>query len=85
MGNVVRAFSEVPLERAAPVGGKARALAELRQAGYPVPDGFVILPGAFEDDGLTAEAWNGVRVQLERLRIGPVEVLEDEQERRFSR
>jgi pyruvate,water dikinase len=43
-------------------------LARLYQAGYPVPDGFVILPAAFVGDDLVAEAWEQVQRHLERLR-----------------
>jgi pyruvate,water dikinase len=52
------------------VGGKGGTLARLRQAGYPVPDGFVILPDAFDGDELKPEAWVAVQAQLERLRKG---------------
>ncbi len=35
------------IEAASPVGGKARALAELQQADLPIPSWFVVLPEAF--------------------------------------
>jgi pyruvate,water dikinase len=65
---MVRSFSELTSEQQAQAGGKGGALAQLFQAGYPVPDGFVILPTAFVDDGLTDEAWNQTRAYLDRLR-----------------
>ena len=37
-------------------GGKAGTLAQLRQEGYPMPDGFVILLAAFAGDELRPEA-----------------------------
>ncbi|MCA9972408.1 MAG: hypothetical protein KC425_19435 [Anaerolineales bacterium] len=54
-------------ERAA-AGGKGATLAALRQAGYPVPDGFVISPDAFAADGLAPAAWPVVQAHLLRLR-----------------
>ncbi len=49
-------------------GGKGSTLARLYQAGYPVPDGFVILPAGFSGDELSADAWAQVQAQLTRLR-----------------
>jgi phosphohistidine swiveling domain-containing protein len=63
-----KTFSELPPEEQAAAGGKGGSLAKLVQAGFPVPDGFVILPAAFEGEALTAEAWTEVRAQLDRLR-----------------
>jgi rifampicin phosphotransferase len=57
-------LSEVTAADEARVGGKAYALARLRQAGLPVPDGFVAPPDA------TADA---IRAAYERLQ-GPVAV-----------
>ncbi len=56
-------------------GGKGKILAKLFQQGYPVPDGFVILPAAFAGDDLTPAARAQVKMQLERLRRGkpPIE------------
>lgn len=51
-------------------GGKGGTLARLRQAGYPVPDGFVLLPSAFVGDELTTGAWEQARDLLTRLRAG---------------
>ncbi len=49
-------------------GGKGRMLARMYQAGYRVPDGFIILPAAFVDDELTAEAWRQTQMRLNHLR-----------------
>ncbi len=74
MNNMIRAFEELTAEQQSQAGGKGGSLAKLSQAGYPVPDGFVILPAAFEDDALTsgctlsAEAWAQIQPYLDRLR-----------------
>jgi rifampicin phosphotransferase len=52
----------------ASAGGKARGLAQLAQAGFPVPDGFVILPEAFDGERLTAVAWAQVQARLNAWR-----------------
>jgi phosphoenolpyruvate synthase/pyruvate phosphate dikinase len=52
----------------ATAGGKARGLAQLAQAGFPVPDGFVILPAAFDQERLTAVAWTQVQTRLNAWR-----------------
>jgi pyruvate,water dikinase len=64
----VRSFSELPAEEQQLAGGKGGTLARLHQAGYPVPDGFVILPDAFSGDALTAEAWMAVQGHLAQAR-----------------
>jgi len=38
------------------------------QAGYRVPDGFIILPAAFAGDELMMEAWAQTQICLSRLR-----------------
>lgn len=48
----VRSFKVLTAEQHSLAGGKGGTLARLYQAGYPVPDGFVILPMAFEGDQL---------------------------------
>jgi phosphohistidine swiveling domain-containing protein len=68
MIDVVKSFNELSAEQQPHAGGKGGSLARLSQAGYPVPDGFVILPAAFVDDELTPEAWAQVQAHLGRLR-----------------
>jgi pyruvate,water dikinase len=52
-------------------GGKGETLARLSRLGYPVPNGFVVLPSAFIDDLLTPNAWTQVKEFLgEMRRIG---------------
>lgn len=45
-------------------GGKARALARLTQAGFPVPQGLVLLPAAFDGQRLTAAGWAHLQARL---------------------
>ncbi len=74
MSTVVRPFDELTGEQQWSAGGKGGTLARLRQAGYPVPDGFVILPAAFDSDQLPLGAWAQVQAQLDRLRDGDAAV-----------
>jgi pyruvate,water dikinase len=69
-GKSVYSFSKLPKEAEASAGGKGRALARLYQAGFPVPDGCILLPAAFNGDELTPEAWEKVKGQFSRLRGG---------------
>jgi pyruvate,water dikinase len=71
-GETVVAFSRFPIESpdAVSAGGKGLSLAKMYQAGYPVPDGCILLPGAFDQDDLNAEAWEQVKKELSRLRAG---------------
>jgi pyruvate,water dikinase len=71
MSDTVATFGELDGGQEAYAGGKGGVLARLFQAGYPVPDGFVILPGAFANDALTPESWAEVRADLDRLRGAP--------------
>ena len=57
-------------EQGEQAGGKGATLARLRQRGYPVPSGFIVLPSAFTGDELKAEAWARVKEELARLRWG---------------
>jgi phosphohistidine swiveling domain-containing protein len=69
-GKAVYAFGKLPPGEAVSAGGKGRVLAQLWQAGFPVPDGCVLLPAAFAGEELTAEAWERTSRQLSRLRAG---------------
>jgi phosphohistidine swiveling domain-containing protein len=68
MAALIRTFGEITVQEQALAGGKGGTLACLYQAGYPVPEGFVILPAAFRDDKLTLEAWRQVQAHLNRMR-----------------
>jgi len=68
MEDTVCTFSELKLEQQPSAGGKGGTLARLYQKGYPVPDGFVVLPAAFIGDEISSEVWTQVQAQLARLR-----------------
>ncbi|MHA1976256.1 MAG: PEP/pyruvate-binding domain-containing protein [Candidatus Hodarchaeales archaeon] len=63
----IQTFSELKPEFLALAGGKGRILAQLFQLGYPIPDGFVILPTAFRKNNLRPEVWQDVTDNLDRL------------------
>ena len=65
---MVSSFSQLTKEQAQEAGGKGRTLSQLYQAGYRVPDGFILLPTAFVNDELCEAAWPQVQAQLARLR-----------------
>jgi pyruvate,water dikinase len=60
-------FYELSPDNKELAGGKGKNLALLHQKGYPVPDGFIIVPEAFNGDELKAEAWEQVKFRLEQL------------------
>ena len=68
MSKRVWSFDELEAEQMVSSGGKGGALARLYQADFPVTDGFVIMPTAFVDDELTADAWMQVQDHLAPLR-----------------
>ncbi|MFC7439783.1 PEP/pyruvate-binding domain-containing protein [Laceyella putida] len=68
MGNAVKSFKELTPELWAFAGGKGGMLARMFQDGYPVPEGFVILPSAFQGEKLNPEAWNETQASLHAIR-----------------
>lgn len=52
---------------AARAGGKGKVLAGLFQAGYPVPDGFIIFPEALGDAGVDPACWAAITEHYRRL------------------
>ena len=66
MKEEVKSFAELKQEERSLAGGKGGTLAHLFQEGYPVPDGFVILPGAFSGDELSNDGWQQVQQQTRR-------------------
>jgi pyruvate,water dikinase len=67
---MIRTFDKLTAEEQSLAGGKGGALARLAQAGYPVPDGLIVLPMAFAGDELTMGAWEQLQAQLSHLRRG---------------
>ena len=74
MMNKVRSFSELAPEQQAAAGGKGGMLARLFQEGYPVPEGFVVLAPAFQDEKLDSQVWSQVQAHLHSLRQNQKEV-----------
>lgn len=65
---MIRSFAELTPEDLLAAGGKGGSLARLAQAGYPVPEGFVVLPSAFDDGDLKPEAWAESQAAVAQLR-----------------
>ena len=63
-------LSELPDSARPLVGGKAATLAQLIQAGYPVPEGIALSTEAFQDGELRPESWDQIAVHLASLRKG---------------
>src|SRR5687767_11429950 len=61
MHKLVYPLHGLPPTLFAAAGGKGGSLARLRQAGYAVPEGVVILPEAFKDGTIAPEAWRAVQ------------------------
>jgi pyruvate,water dikinase len=70
MAHLIRTFDALTAEQHARAGSKGATLARLYQAGYPAPDGFVILPAAFAGDDLKLAALDQIQALLARLREG---------------
>jgi len=68
MSKMISTFTELSAEDRGLAGGKGGTLSRLFQAGYPVPDGFVILPSAFEKESLKPDAWHEIQDQLSAAR-----------------
>lgn len=66
--DTVFSFSNLHVEQRPFAGGKGATLAQLYQAGYSVPAGFVILPTAFADNQLKTDVWQQVQQHLAPLR-----------------
>ena len=68
MERLVCSFNELSDGDAHFAGGKGGTLARLYQKGYPVPDGFIIMPEAFVNDELAPEARAEVLAYLGEMR-----------------
>lgn len=66
--NMVKSFHELTPELQTAAGGKGGMLARMLQSGFPVPEGFVILPSAFQGEKLNRKAWNEILVLLNKIR-----------------
>lgn len=75
MNNTVKNFQELTFEQQALAGGKGGILARMVQAGYPVPEGFVVLPSAFQQGKLNSESWNEISASLNAIRKNNKEAL----------
>lgn len=52
MGNEIEWFAEITPELRKWTGGKGGMLARMLQAGYPIPNGFIVFPQAFQGENL---------------------------------
>ena len=68
MANTVKKFKELTPELQEFAGGKGKMLAIMFQKGFPVPEGFIILPSAFEEEKLNDESWNTIKTYLNEIR-----------------
>ena len=68
MGNMVKSFKELTSDLQAYAGGKGGMLSKMYQEGYPVPDGFVIMPSSFENEKLNDKAWKEIESLLSDIR-----------------
>lgn len=65
---MVKSFQAVTPDLQVLAGGKGGMLVRLFQNGYPVPEGFVVFPSAFEGELLQRPAWDEIRAALSGLR-----------------
>lgn len=75
MNDAVKSFKELTSEHQVLAGGKGGMLARMFQTGYPVPEGFVVLPSAFQQGKLSSESWNEVSAALNAIRKNNKEAL----------
>ena len=68
MLNMVKGFNDLTSEFYSFAGGKGGMLAKMFQGGYPVPEGFVVFPSAFNEETLNNNAWNEILVLLNKIR-----------------
>ncbi|MFZ7132618.1 MAG: PEP/pyruvate-binding domain-containing protein [Eubacteriales bacterium] len=68
MSDMVKSFKELNLGLQPFAGGKGSILAKMYQKGYPVPEGFIILPTSFEEEKLKEIAWEETKTLLNKIR-----------------
>lgn len=66
--STVKSFKDLTPELQDYAGGKGGMLARMFQEGYPVPEGFVILPSAFEGEKLNENAWKEILSLLNAIK-----------------
>ncbi|MFX0092487.1 MAG: PEP/pyruvate-binding domain-containing protein [Candidatus Hodarchaeota archaeon] len=64
---LVISFQDMKDEEFANAGGKGGNLALLYQSKFPVPEGFIILPHAFDGDKIHPEAWIEIQENIKRI------------------
>ena len=74
MNKMVISFTDLLESDRTTAGGKGGTLSRLYQSGIPVPDGFIIMPSAFDQEDLRGEAWAEIQKQLEKMRQGDPEI-----------
>lgn len=65
---LIEKFKDLRGEAKSQAGGKGKVLAQLFQAGYNVPEGFIILASAFENGCLSSAAQAQIQSNLQELR-----------------
>jgi pyruvate,water dikinase len=65
---MVKSFHDLTPELRVFAGGKGGMLARMYQDGYPVPDGFIILPEAFHMEELRSDVWDEIIIYLKDMR-----------------
>lgn len=65
---LIQKFKDLRGEAKSQAGGKGRVLAQLFQAGFNVPEGFIILASAFENGCLSCAARAQIQSNLQELR-----------------
>ena len=68
MTEMVKGFKELSAEYLDIVGGKGGMLARMYQRGYPVPDGFVVLPAAFQGEEIKYDVRKEICYYLNTIR-----------------
>ena len=74
MKKMVISFTDLLESERSAAGGKGGTLSRLYQSGMPVPDGFIIMPSAFDQEDLHDEAWSEIQKRLNIMRQGDPEI-----------
>jgi pyruvate,water dikinase len=68
MGNMIKNFKEFTTELQPFAGGKGAMLARMYQEGYPVPDGLLVLPAAYQEEAQKHEALEEIQSNFKVIR-----------------